>query len=352
MKLILSGLFCGQRGLWELDVLDVHFFDSLKDLPDEDGFFVLSYDLSSETLGLRLKSSSLPAIVFVKVGQVKRWMGTEGSYKLRFVGSSLSREEYMHRVLLIKKHIEDGTVYQLNLTNRFDFEFEGSTLSLFWDYYRRQPTPYSFFLDCEDFFVMSGSMELFLRKRFEKIVSRPIKGTSKDLRSLLESEKDKAENLMITDMMRNDLGRIAKPGSVKVKRLFRVQRYTTLFQMYSEVQAETKACFKDILMATFPPASVTGAPKVKAAEVIDTLEPHPRGYYCGCAGFKKGQDFTLCVLIRTAIGDKDRISYYAGAGIVADSDPQKEWQEVILKTKAFYSEQASTTRGYTLQPQF
>jgi para-aminobenzoate synthetase component 1 len=168
-------------------------------------------------------------------------------------------------------------------------------------------------------------------------MSKPIKGTSKSLKFLQESEKDKAENLMITDMMRNDIGKIAQIGSIKVSELFKITKYKTLYQMHSTVEGNTESSLIEIIKATFPPASVTGAPKRKAVEIIDTLEPYFRSYYCGCAGLVKSEtDFTLSVLIRTAIGMRDKLSYYAGCGIVWDSKPKKELNELYLKVKAFY----------------
>ena len=190
--------------------------------------------------------------------------------------------------------------------------------------------PYAFFLDLEDFYLISGSMELFLEKRGNKLVSKPIKGTAKRKKDLEKSQKDKAENLMITDMVRKDLSRVAMPGSVRVEELFKIERFKTLFQMHSSVVAQTRESLQNILKETFPPASVVGAPKRKAVEIIDLLEPHNREYYCGCAGLVSEEDFTLSVLIRTAMGHGNRLSYYAGAGIVWDSVPEKEWQEVLL----------------------
>lgn len=197
--------------------------------------------------------------------------------------------------------------------------------------------PYTFFLELENFYLMSGSMELFLEKRGELIESKPIKGTARRKEELLVSEKDRAENLMITDMVRNDLSRIAPPGSVEVPELFRVEGFRTLFQMHSTVRVRTRRSLREIIHETFPPASVVGAPKRKAVEVIDRLESHSRDYYCGAGGLPMGEDFTLSVLIGAAIGSGERLSYYAGAGVVWDSEPEKEWEEVRLKIKAFLS---------------
>ncbi len=339
--LILWGKWLGKSGFYEAEIEDVKYYNSLSEIKNIEpvSFVVFSYDLSSETLDLNIKKSNFPSIIIVKIHKFKEVRKTLGNYKLVPVGKSLQDEEFIEGVLKVKNLIEHGTVYQINLTNRFDFDFSGESLSLFFNFYKTQPVPYAFYLKIDDLFIISGSMELFLEKEGNRIISKPIKGTSKERKSLERSLKDKAENLMITDMMRNDIGRISKIGSVKVPELFKITKYRTLYQMHSTVEGETDKNFVEILRAVFPPASVTGAPKIKAVEMIDILEPHPRGYYCGCAGLIKNEtDFTLSVLIRTAVGFESNVSYYAGCGIVWDSVPEKELDELYLKVKAFYSE--------------
>lgn len=338
MKLVFSGSWLGLEGLYEAGIKKIHMFSSLKDLylPNF-GFILLSYHESSETLGLSLKSQHYPNIVLLELEDVHPLaVSPSDSVHLEPISSSFGRDEFMGAVERVKGLIEEGVLYQLNLTCRFDFELCGAPFCLFMRYYQRQQVPYAFFLETEDFYLLSGSMELFLEKRGSLVRSKPIKGTSTSREELTKSSKDKAENLMITDMVRNDLSRVALPGSVMVEELFKVEEFSTLFQMHSSVIARTERDIKSILEAVFPPASVVGAPKRKAVEVIDLIEPHAREYYCGCAGFVKGEDFTLSVLIRTALGRGRLISYYAGAGIVWDSTPEREWQEVLLKTRAFY----------------
>ena len=324
-------------GLYSARVLSVSFPKDLSWLSGFEGFVVISYDLTRNTLGVPVKRSGFPPLVALELGEFYEVKASpSGGHYLRFLSSSLDEEEFKRRVEKIKGYIAQGDVYQINLTSRLDFELKGSPRDLFLSFYNRQPVPYAFFLDLGDLFILSGSMELFLRRRGERIESKPIKGTGKDPEEILSSEKERAENLMITDMMRNDLGRISRTGSVRVEELFKVERYRTLCQMHSTVVGETEEDLTEILLATFPPASVTGAPKFRAVQIIDELEPHPRGYYCGTAGFlKRNGDFTLSVLIRTAYGGGSKVSYFAGCGIVWDSDPDKEWSELILKTKAF-----------------
>jgi para-aminobenzoate synthetase component 1 len=338
MELILAGGWLGKEGLYRLPVREVSFcdFEGLKNIVYP-SFLILSYDLTPATAGVPVKRTDFPPAVVLKLGEPKPFdVAGAKNCELSFRGFSLSREDYVKAVSKVKGFIERGDVYQINLTSRLSFRLEGSPLDLFISYYLSQPVPYGFYADLGDFFLISGSMELFLRRKGKVILSSPIKGTGAPGDRVSESVKERAENLMITDMMRNDIGRVAIPGTVRVRELFAVKSFRTLSQMYSTVEGETTAPLTEILTATFPPASVTGAPKIRALEIIDELEPHPRGYYCGTAGLVKSEDdFTLSVLIRTAYGGGKEIYYFAGCGIVWDSDPLREWEELILKSKAF-----------------
>lgn len=337
--LILCGNWLGKKGFYEAEIEDVKCYQSLSEIREVEpiSFVIFSYDLSSETLDLKIKRTDLPSVIILKIKKFKKINEKKDKYSLMPFSLNLKDNEFMAGIKKIRNLIEEGTVYQINLTNRFDFEFQGDPMSLFFKFYKNQPVPYGFFLNLGDFFIVSGSMELFLEKRGKRIISKPIKGTSNSLRFLQNSEKDKAENLMITDMMRNDIGRIAEIGSVKVTELFKITKYRTLYQMHSTVEGITKNSIIDIIKKTFPPASVTGAPKRKAVEMIDVLEPHARGYYCGAAGLvRNDKDFSFSVLIRTAVGIGNNLSYYAGCGIVWDSVSEKEVEELYLKVKAFY----------------
>lgn len=340
MRLVFSGGWLKKEGIYQASIKKVHFLSSLEELkPVNLGFLLLSYHYSSETLELPLRGGLYPVMVFLEIEDISPfYCGQTQDVKLSLISSSFDAQSYAFGVKKVRELIAQGVVYQLNLTCRFDFELSGSLTELFLKYYRKQPVPYAFLLDLKDFYVISGSMELFLEKRGSLVRSKPIKGTSRIKEWLLNSQKDKAENLMITDMVRNDLSKVALPGTVKVEELFKIEEFSTLFQMHSLVVGKTEEDIVQILKATFPPASVVGAPKRKAVEVIDQIEPHLREYYCGCAGFVFEKDFTLSVLIRTAIGSGGELSYYSGAGIVWDSVPEKEWEEVLLKTKAFYEE--------------
>jgi len=337
MKLVASGGWFGKEGLVEIEVLEVQHLSDISHLKGLEGFVVLSYDLTKPFLGVPIKERGLPPVIFVKTGRIQPYTPRLEDVSLKPSGMSLDSESFKRSVGLVKDFIASGDVYQINLTSEIRFRVQGDTESLFSEFYGRQPVPYAFYLNTGDLLILSGSMELFLRRRGSTIESKPIKGTARDPEALTSSEKDRAENLMITDMVRNDIGRITKTGSVQVRELFSVERYETLCQMHSTVVGRTEEELPQILRATFPPASVTGAPKYRAVQIIDELEPHARGYYCGAAGFiNSSGDFTLSVLIRTAFGSGSQLSYFAGCGIVWDSDPDREWQELLLKTKAFW----------------
>jgi para-aminobenzoate synthetase component 1 len=282
------------------------------------------------------------------------------------------KEKFISRVLKIKDEIFKGNVYQVNISRRIEFESKediksDEALAIFSRYKNVQPVPYSASFDFSNlgFVLASGSMELFLEKKGKRIRECPIKGTrrlenkrklgnksneyneetenddkieeEKIIQELKNNEKEMAENLMIVDMVRNDLGRICHPGTVKVKRLFDVEKYTTLIHLVSEVEGELKTeSLDEILLATFPPASVTGAPKKSAMEIIEKLEEKRRGPYCGAiCYFKESGDFVMSVAIRIFLVLKNKIFYWTGCGITYDSDPYQEWDESIAKTKAF-----------------
>ncbi len=264
--------------------------------------------------------------------------------------SNIEREEYARKISAIKEHIAAGDVYQVNLSRKFRFEPLGEPLSWFLDFYRAQPVPFAAFISFPGFELVSGSMELFLRKRGDSITTRPIKGTVRrdpDPRrdrqlaeTLGNSPKERAENLMIVDLMRNDLGRICGYGSIGVRELFAVRPYSTLFQMESEVEGRLRpgVGLSQIIASTFPPGSVTGAPKREALRIIDSLEPHLRGPYCGAVClFSPSGDFTMSVAIRTGVNSPEGADFWFGGGIVWDSKADEEYGETELKAKALTS---------------
>lgn len=266
-----------------------------------------------------------------------------------YVPSSLwqmsgSRDGYIDKLSLIRRQIELGNTYQINYTVRQ----RAVNITKPWELFlaTAADAPYAAFVECNDHTIVSASPELFFRLNNEQLTSKPMKGTAprgltsaEDLtlrRKLNESHKNRAENVMITDMVRNDLGRIARPGSVNVPKLFEMEKYPTVWQMTSTVSAETGVSVAEIFQALFPCASVTGAPKVSSMEIIAALEDSPREVYTGAIGFIcPNRQAQFNVAIRTAIIDRssDEAVYGIGGGIVWDSDPDEEYLECLAKAR-------------------
>lgn len=260
---------------------------------------------------------------------------------------NISRDEYIELIRKARDYIASGDIYQVNISQMFSSDPIHDILSYGLELYQNQPVPYFGFIDYSSFQLISGSMELFLGRGNSRITSRPIKGTVKRSRnistdrqlrdSLLNSAKERAENVMIVDLMRNDLGRICKYGSVNVPRLFDIKPFKTLYQMESEVSGTLRddITIREIINSTFPPGSVTGAPKSRCLEIINELESHRRGPYCGAIGiFYPDGNFVLSVAIRIVVNKPDKSIFWVGGGIVWDSDPQSEYDETLLKAKA------------------
>ena len=255
-----------------------------------------------------------------------------------------SRAEFEAGVQHIRDAIAAGEVLQVNLTRREEAVFSGDAWSLYEDLVAAHPAPFAAYLEGPGFTVASCSPERFLRLRGNEVQARPIKGTAargRDAREdaaqrqwLAASEKDRAENLMIVDLMRNDLGRVARTGSVQVSELFALEPYASVWQMVSTVRARLRAdCgVAQLLRACWPPGSMTGAPKLRAMQMIEALEPMRRGWYAGALGYLDcGGDMDLAVLIRSAVVSEGRVMLQFGGGIVADSEPAAEWAETVAK---------------------
>jgi para-aminobenzoate synthetase/4-amino-4-deoxychorismate lyase len=268
------------------------------------------------------------------------------AYSLGDVIPSVSQSEYDRAIRSIKNHIHSGDTYQVNYTLRLRAPFFGDPWHLFLAMVRAQSPGYSAFLDAGRFAICSASPELFFRLDGDHLTCKPMKGTVKRGRTLDEdiamaewlhySEKNRAENLMIVDMIRNDLGRVADIGSVHVPRLFEVERHPTLWQMTSTVEARCGKSIAEILTALFPCASITGAPKIRTTHIIADLETAPRGIYTGCIGFISPDRFAqFNVAIRTAVVDRPggQVEYGAGGGIVSDSVCEEEYTEALLKAR-------------------
>jgi len=259
--------------------------------------------------------------------------------------ATIKRESYNTAINKIKEHIARGRTYQVNYTMRLNFGFDGSEWDFFLNLAQTQ-NKYAAYVNTGQYVICSASPELFFHLDGETITSQPMKGTVKRGRTLAEDEeqsawlqnspKNRAENVMIVDMIRNDIGRVAEIGTVNVSKLFTIEKYPTLFQMTSTVEAKTNASLADIFTALFPCGSVTGAPKVSTMNIISELETTPRRIYTGAIGYispdRKAQ---FNVAIRTALIDKETksIEYGVGGGVVWDSIDTDEYNEAMLKAQ-------------------
>ncbi|MCX7009075.1 MAG: chorismate-binding protein, partial [Kiritimatiellaeota bacterium] len=255
--------------------------------------------------------------------------------------------EFRRAITAIRRKIADGETYQVNYSFRLRAPFRGDFGTLASALLAEGRTSYGAYLDLGEHALCSLSPELFFCREGDRIVCRPMKGTAargltpaEDQRiaaELQQSAKNRAENIMIVDMVRNDLGRIARPGSVRAEKLFAVERHDTLWQMTSTVSAKTRATWPDVFRAMFPCASITGAPKVQTAKIISGLETAPRGIYTGAIGFiAPDSRAQFNVAIRTIHLDRQRarLEYGTGAGITWDSRADNEWQECRTKALA------------------
>ncbi len=255
--------------------------------------------------------------------------------------------EHAAAIAAVHAAIAAGETYQVNLTFPLRGRFAGDPEALFWRLAPASAAPHAAFLDCGDTVIVSLSPELFFAREDDRLVMRPMKGTrprgrfseedDRQAAALAASPKERAENLMIVDMVRNDLGRLAEPGSVAVERLFARERYPTVWQMTTTVSARSAARLPEIFDALFPCASVTGAPKARTMEWIARLERRPRGVYCGAIGWAAPRRrATFAVAIRTAVVERatESLEYGVGSGVVWDSEPAAEYRECLAKAKA------------------
>jgi len=270
------------------------------------------------------------------------------SYGVHSLAPSIDQSGFDHAFAKIRHHIGIGDTYQVNYTFDLRGQLSGDPFGLFADLAGTQHGRYSAFIHTGTHAVCSASPELFFARANGTLETRPMKGTARSGRTLAEdndaaarlraSAKERAENVMIVDMMRNDLGRIAETGSVAVTDLLRVERYPTVWQMTSTVSARSSATLAEIFAALHPSASITGAPKVRTMEIISELERRPRGVYTGAIGYvSPGGAAQFNVGIRTAVIDLSTrvLTFGVGSGILWDSDPSSEYQECLLKAAIF-----------------
>jgi para-aminobenzoate synthetase / 4-amino-4-deoxychorismate lyase len=268
------------------------------------------------------------------------------SFAIRNIRLGISQESYAQKIAAIQEYIRSGDTYQVNFTDALHFDFSGSPEAMFAALSETQPVPYSAFLHVENWNILSFSPELFFRVKDRHIVARPMKGTARRGRDIAEDQviarwlhndsKNRSENVMIVDLMRNDLGRLCEYGTVQVEKLFEVEKYETLFQMVSQVSGTLRAGvrYSDIFESLFPCGSVTGAPKHRTMEIIRQLESGPRGVYTGAIGFfSPAREAVFNVPIRTVVLEHNQGGMGVGSGIVIDSQAEDEYRECLLKSE-------------------
>ena len=262
------------------------------------------------------------------------------------VPQSIDRDRYLGLVGAAKRHIFEGDVYQLQVGIRFGADLEGSAFDLYRALRRRNPSPYMFFVDTPFGQLLGASPEFLVRLEGRKARIRPLAGTrsrglndDEDARiaaELLGNEKERAEHVMLVDLGRNDLGSVCEYGSVRVDELLQIERYSHVMHIVSNVVGRLREDRDalDLFRAGFPAGTVTGTPKIRAMQLIDSFEPVSRGFYAGSIGrWSFGGDFDSCITLRSVHVQDGRAWWQASAGIVADSDPSAEYQEVLDKTR-------------------
>jgi len=272
--------------------------------------------------------------------------------KISKIKALTSKEEYLNNIHQIKQHIIEGDVYEMNYCMAYESDFEAvDATGLFIKLIEASPMPFSVYFKAKDKIVICASPERFIKKELDTMIAQPIKGTIKrgataidDKKykdQLLNSEKERSENIMIVDLMRNDLSKISITGSVKVEELFGIYSFQQVHQMISTVSSKLKdPCpFEKIIQSTFPMGSMTGAPKIKCMELIDRYENFKRGWFSGTVGYwDEMGDFDFNVIIRSIFLDikTKKMMFAVGSAITYDADPEQEYEECLLKAKSIF----------------
>jgi para-aminobenzoate synthetase component 1 len=315
----------------------------------------LSHPLRTSTSDSE-KSPRLTALVFDSMEIEKPWEILKTDYAcVTSIVPELSESAYVERIEKIHHWIEQGEVYQINATFPLKIKTLGQAETLYRKIAQNHPVAFAAYIEDETRTVLSFSPELFLERRGQTLTTRPMKGTAPRAtdptedeqlgKALQRSNKNRAENLMIVDLLRNDLGRIALAGSVRADPLFSLEKYPSVWTMTSTITADIQVgtSLEQILRALFPCGSVTGAPKIAAMQRIQQTEPSPRGLYCGSIGWLAPDgDFSLNVAIRTLVLEQNGSGvYHVGGGIVHNSDAEQEWQECFWKARVLSQDQPS-----------
>lgn len=318
------------------------------------------YALSEKLVDLLndAKTGDQPLLQFYAFDQVQRISAADVTDTLKALPESPpyiqnwqpaeTESEYVSNLSRVHDYISAGDTYQVNHTYRVNFDLAGSIHGLYTSLRERQPVPFSSLMHLPGYSILSLSPELFVRKQGKVLSTKPMKGTSPRgstdeedatiLKAMAEDKKQQSENLMIVDLMRNDIGRLAKTGTMKVSKLFEIQTYKTLHQMISSIEGEVEQdiSFAEVVEGLFPCGSITGAPKIRTMEIINELENTPRGIYTGAIGFITPEnDFTFNVPIRTLTFPEgsNQGSLGIGGGIIYESDSLDEWHESQLKAR-------------------
>ena len=276
--------------------------------------------------------------------------------------SSYGEEAFKSDVEAIRKYIVEGDVMQVVLAQRMSVAFESDPLNLYRALRSLNPSPYMYFIDLKDFQIVSSSPEILARLEDGEVTVRPLAGTrrrgvdeAEDLffeKELLADPKERAEHLMLIDLGRNDIGKVCKTGSVEVTEMMTVERYAHVMHIASNVRGQIDESLGaiDLLRATLPVGTLSGAPKVRAMEIIDELEPEKRGIFGGAVGYLSWNgNMDTAIAIRTAIVKDNTLYIQAGAGVVADSVPELEWKETINKARSIVQAAAMAEAGLDLQ---
>ena len=268
-------------------------------------------------------------------------------FKKLFIKSNTTKKAFIKNVAIAKKHIEIGDVFQVVLSQRFEAKLQKKPIEIYKKIRRTNPSPFLYFINYEDFQIIGSSPEILVRVKDSKITIRPIAGTrprgknkkldDKFQKDLLSDPKELSEHLMLLDLGRNDIGKFSEIGTVKVDSQFKTEKYSHVMHIVSNVTGKLKknSSLIDVLMSGFPAGTVSGAPKIRAMEIIDKLEKSKRKLYAGGIGyFSPKNNMDTCIALRTALIKNNKIYIQAGAGIVADSDPEMEYQETVNKAQA------------------
>ena len=263
------------------------------------------------------------------------------------VKSNISKKKFKKIVLQAKKYIKKGDIFQVVLSHRFETKLSKEPIEIYKKLRLTNPSPFMYFFNFKDFQIIGSSPEILVRLRNNKLTIRPIAGTiprgsntKKDnlnKKKLLNDKKELAEHLMLLDLGRNDIGKVSKNNTVNVTEKFTIEKYSHVMHIVSNVEGtfNKKYSILDTMLAGFPAGTVSGAPKIRAMEIIDELEKSKRKMYAGAIGyFSANKSFDTCIALRTALIKNNKFYIQSGAGIVADSIPEKEYQETVNKAKA------------------